>query len=452
MKIIIAGDGKVGSALTRKLSSEGYDLTVIDSDKSVLESSAEKYDVIALQGNCAAMDTLKEAGVESANLLIAATSADEVNLLCCMTAHGLNPNLHTIARIRNPEYIDQIYEMRDFFALSLSVNPERQAANEMERLLRYPGFLKRESFAGGRVEIVELKLEEGSKLCNVSLIEMNSIVKCRVLVCAVLRDGVAITPGGNFVLKEGDRIFVTAPTNTLSTLLKNLGIITRKANRVIICGGGRISYYLAQQLLKSNINVKVVDSDYNTCVHLASMLPDATIIHGDASDHELLESEGLADCDALVTATGIDELNMIVSLYGSQVSDCRVITKVSHIANSHVIDTLALGSIVCPKELCSDTIVQYVRAMDNQSGAATSVHSIADGQIEAIEFIVDKNTLNIGKQFKNIKLKKNVLIAAIIHGARCEIPAGDSSFSQGDTLIIVTGRENVLRQLNDIFE
>lgn len=452
MKIIIAGDGKVGSALTRKLSSEGYDLTVIDTDKTVLESSVERYDVMAMHGNCAAMDTLKEAGVDSADLLIAATGADELNLLCCMTAHGLNSELHTIARIRNPEYIDQIYEMRDFFALSLSVNPEKQAAAEMERLLRYPGFLKRESFAGGRVEIVELKISAGSKLCDVPLTDMNSIVKCRVLVCAVLRDGVAATPKGNFVLKEGDRIFVTAPTYTLSTLLKNLGITTRKVSRVIICGGGKISFYLAQQLLKSKIRVKIIDSDYNACVHLASMLPDACVIHGDAVNYDLLKSEGLQDCDALVTATGTDEVNMIVSLYGSRVSECNVITKLSRIADPHIADTLPLGSVVCPKELCSDTIVQYVRAMHNQSGAATSVHTIADGQIEAIEFIVDENTENINRQLKTIRLKKNVLIATIIHGARCEIPCGDSSFSQGDTLIIVTGKANLLRQLNDIFE
>lgn len=452
MKIIIAGDGKVGSALTRKLSGEGYDLTVIDTDKSVLESSAERYDVIAMQGNCAAMDTLKAAGVDSADLLIAATAADELNLLCCMTAHGLNPSLHTIARIRNPEYIDQIYEMRDFFALSLSVNPEKQAAAEIERLLRYPGFLKRGSFAGGRAEIVELKVEAGSKLCNISLSEMNGIVKCRVLVCAVLRDKTAITPRGDFVLKEGDRIFVTAPTHVLSTLIKNLGISTRKVSRVIICGGGRISYYLAQQLLKSNISVKIVDKDYSACVHLASILPEACIIHGDASDRDLLESEGLYDCDALVTATGSDELNMIISLYGSRISDCSVITKLSRTADSGITDDLPIGSIVCPKELCSDTIVQYVRAMHEQSGAATSVHTIAEGQAEAVEFIVDKTTLNIGKRLKEIKLKKDILIAAIIHGTKCEIPCGDSVFSQGDTLITVTGRRNILRHLNDIFE
>lgn len=452
MRILIAGDGKVGAALTRQLSKEGYDLTVIDSNNGVLESSIERYDVMAVHGNCASMDTLIQAEVKTADLLIAATNADEVNLLCCMTAHGLNPVLHTIARIRNPEYIDQIYDMRDVFALSLSINPEKQAAVEMERLLRYPGFLKRESFAGGRVEIVELKIKADSKLCGASLYGMNSIVKCRVLVCAVLREGVSVIPGGDFVLREGDRIFVTAPTGVLTELLKNLGIITRKVNRVIICGGGRVSYYLAQQLEKSNISVKIIEADRERCVWLTSALPNACVIHGDASSYELLESEGLSDCDALVSATGIDELNMIISLYGSKNGGCQVITKLSRIENIHLVDSLSLGSVICPKELCSNTIVRYVRAMHNQTGAATSVHSIADGQAEAVEFIVDDTTLNRDIPFKSLRLKKNVLVACIIHGARTEIPNGDSRLSLGDTVIVVTGRGSVLHQLNDIFE
>lgn len=452
MKILIAGDGKVGSTLTRQLSGEGYDLTVIDSNQHVLESSVEKYDVMAIQGNCASMQTLIQANVKNANLLIAATNADEVNLLCCMTAHGINPKLHTIARIRNPDYIDQIYDMRNVFALSLDVNPEKQAAIEVERLLKYPGFLKRDTFANGRVEIVELRIDSKNKLCNVSLNSIYSIIKCRVLVCAVLRDGAAIAPSGSFVLREGDRIFVTAPTNTLALLLKNLGIITRKVNSVIICGGGRVSYYLAQQLQKSDISVQIIEIDHEKCVQLAAALPNACIVNGDASSQSLLESEGLSKCDALVSMTGIDELNMIISLYAHSRNVPQVITKLSRMENSNIVDALSLGSIICPKELCCNTIVRYVRAMQNQSGAAISVHYIADGQAEATEFIVDAATLHIGETLKNIKLKSGVLVASIIHGARTEIPNGNSVFDIGDTLIIVTSGGTVLGQLNDIFE
>ena len=261
MNIIIAGNGKVGSTLVRQLAGEGYDVTVIDIRASRLESSVERYDVIAIQGNCASMEVLTQAGAAEADLLIAATGADEVNLLCCTTAHALNPKLHTIARIRNPEYTDQIYKMRDVFGLSMLINPENQTAVEIDRLLKYPGFLRRDTFAKGRTEIVELRVDAASKLRNVKLADLRSIFKCQILVCAVLRGGSAITPGGDFVLREGDRLFITALSEDLTTLLKNLGILTRQIHRVMLCGGGRVSYYLARRLLKAGIGCVIIDSN-----------------------------------------------------------------------------------------------------------------------------------------------------------------------------------------------
>lgn len=452
MKILIAGDGKVGATLARQLSAEGHDLTIIDLNQRVLEDSMERYDLITIQGNCASMNVLKQAEVEDADLLIAVTNADEVNLLCCMTAHGMNPALHTIARIRNPEYIDQIYNMRDYFALSMTVNPERQAAIEIERLLRLPGFLRRDTFAKGRVEIVELRVDSSSKLCNVSLSGMYGIVKCKVLVCAVLRAGAVIAPDGNFVLRDGDRIFVTAPTDNLATLLKNLGIITRKVNNVILCGGGRVSYYLAQQLQRSRISVKIIEQDYERCKNIAGLLPSVSVIQGDASSQSLLESEGIDECDALVTLTGVDEMNMVISIYGSTRNVPQVITKIGRVESGNLLDSLPLGSVISPKELCSNTIVSYVRAMQNQTGAAIAAHSIADGQAEAVEFTVDEKTLHCGEALKNIRLRKNVLIVCITHGAKTEIPNGESMFSFGDSVIIVSSGEKTIRQLNDIFE
>lgn len=452
MKIIIAGNGKVGMMLTRQLSAEGYDLTLIDANQKVLESSEEKYDVMSVQGNCASMAVLDQAGVREAKLLIAVTNADEVNLLCCMTAHGMNPDIHTIARIRNPEYTDQIYKMRELFALSLAVNPERRAAIEIERLLKYPGFLKRDTFAKGRVEIVELRVDAGHKLCNVALNDLTSVVKCQILVCAVLRNGKAIAPDGRFILNEGDRIFVTAPTDTLTILLKQLGVITHKAKRVIICGGGRVSYYLAQMLLRNGVSVQIIERDYERCRHMANLLPEASVVHGDASREFLLEDEGISDCDALVTLTGVDELNMIISLYGSNCGVPQVITKLGRLENNTMLDSLALGSIVSPKELCCNTIVRFVRAMKNQTGAALAVHLIADGQMEAVEFLVDEDTKYCGKPLKELKMKKNVLIVCISDGTRFQIPNGDSSFRKGDTVIVVSGAGKVIYQLNDIFE
>ncbi len=451
MNIIIAGDGKVGSTLTRQLTSEGYDVTVIDSKLKCLEDSVERYDVISVQGNCASMDVLRQAGVMDANLLIAATGADEVNLLCCTTAHTINPKLHTIARIRNPEYTEQIFQMRDLFGLSMLINPENQAATEIERLLKYPGFLRRDTFAKGRTEIVELRIDAKSKLCNVKLSDLKAIVKCKVLVCAVLRDGSAITPGGDFVLREGDRLFITALSENLTTLLKSLGILTRQVRRVMLCGGGRVSYYLANRLLKAGIGCVIVDNDLTRCKELCSLLPKAEVIHGDVSDQYLLESEGLSQCDALVTLTGLDELNMIVSLYGISQGIPQVITKLGHADNHSIINSLSLGSYVCPKELCCNNIVRYVRAMQNQTGAAISVHTIADGQAEAMEFLADEKTKYCGIPLKQIKLKSNVLIVSISHGAATEIANGDSVFQAGDTIIVVTNSGVVLRQLNDIF-
>jgi len=451
MNIIIAGGGKVGFTLARQLSAEKHDITLIDSNQQVLHSGMERFDVMAVHGNCASMETLLQAGVKDTDLLIAATNADEVNLLCCTTAHGINPKLHTIARIRNPEYTEQIYAMRDVFALSMAVNPEKQAAVEIERLLKYPGFLRRDTFAKGRAEIVELRIDASSKLCNVSLSELHSVTKCRVLVCAVLRNGNAVAPSGSFVLREGDRIFVTAPTENLTALLKNLSIITRKARRVILCGGGRVSYYLASLLQKDNISVQLIENNYDRCVELATLLPDTCIVHGDATVQSLLENEGLSSCDALVTLTGMDELNMIISLYGTSRGIPQIITKLGHAENRNIIDNLPLGSIICPKELCCSSIIRYVRAMQNQTGAALSIHTIADGQAEAVEFLVDEHTKNCGIPLKNLKLKPNVLIASISHGASSEVPSGDSVFHKGDSLVVVTSGSGVLQQLNDIF-
>ena len=336
MNILIAGNGKVGSLLARQLSSEGHNITVIDSNAKLLQATVERYDVIGVHGNCASMTVLQSAGIREANLLIAATNQDEVNLLCCTTAHALNEKLHTIARIRDPEYIEQIYRMRSIFGLSMVINPENQAATEIDRLLKYPGFLRRDTFAKGRTEIVELRVDASSKLNNVRLMDLRSIVRCQVLVCTVLRDGAAIAPKGDFVLKEGDRVFFTALSQNLTTLLKNLGILTRRVRSVVLCGGGRISYYLAKRLEKAGICTKIIEKDYARCQELCELLPGVDVIHGDISEQDLLESEHVAESDALVTLTGLDELNMVVSLYASSRNLPQVITKISHTGNRGV--------------------------------------------------------------------------------------------------------------------
>ena len=451
MKIIIAGSGKVGQTLAKQLSAEGHDLTIIDKDNTAVETAVERFDAMAVAGNCASGAVLAQAGIRDAELLIAATGEDELNLLCCMTAHGMNPKLHTIARIRTPEYAQQVLTMPHVFPLSFTVNPERQAAIEVERLLKYPGFLRRDTFAKGRTELVELRIEEDSPLKDIPLSDLRNVTKCRVLVCAVVRAGEAVAPSGNFVLRQGDRIYVTAPTATLALLLKNLGILTRRVRKVLICGGGRVSFYLAQLLSEEGLDVTVLDKNHARCIELAGLLPKVSVIHGDCSSQTVLESQGISKCDAVIASTGIDETNMIISLYANKKGIPQVITKVSRGVSSTIADSLNLGSVICPKELCCNDIVRYVRAMHCKTGAAVTVHTIADGQAEAVEFLLDSATKYCGTPLKQLKLKPNVLIAGIAHGADTELPTGDSVFSEGDTVVVVTSGRGKLQQFNDIF-
>lgn len=450
MNIIIAGSGKTGLTLARQMIAEGHDITLIDTDNRILEGAVEHYDAMAVCGNCASKTVLLQAGVKEADLVIAVANEDEVNLLCCMTAHGISDKVHTIARIRDPQYAEQVMTMPEIFPISLTVNPEKRSALEIQRLLKYPGFLRRETFAKGRVEIVELRIDGNSKLKDVSLSDMESIVKCRVLVCAVLRDGSAVAPGGNFVLREGDRIFVTAPAANLAILLKNLGIITHRARKVMICGGGRVSYYLAKLLEADGVDVQLLDRDYDRCVELATTLEDTSVICEDCSTVQALDDHGIHLADAVCSLTGMDETNMIISLYATSQKVPQVITKISR-GENNIAGALPLGSIICPKELCSNDIVRYVRAMQNQTGAAISVHTIADGQAEAVEFLVEDTTRNCDTPLKKLKLKNNVLIASITHGAQTQIPNGDSQFTKGDNVVVVTSGRGVLKTMNDIF-
>ena len=453
MKILICGCGDIGETLARELGAAGYDLTIMDSDPGVLESGINRYDVMAVQGNCASMESLQRAGVKKCKLLIACTGSDELNLLTCMTARSLNPRIHTIARIRDPEYLEQAYAMRDAFGISLTFNPEQDAATEIERLIKYPGFLTRESFMGGRAELAELRVEAGSRLCNVALANIDTVLRTKVLVCVVLRDGESIIPDGQFVLREGDRIFVTAAPDDLAIMLKSLGIVTHKARRVMMVGGGPTSYYLAKKLKNSrSIDVTIFEHDAQRCLELSELLPRATVVHGDDGNLTFLEKEGLADADALLSLTDTDEENVIVSLYAESLGVPQVVTRLGRLDNSSFIDQLSIGSVVSPGKLCCNTIVRYVRAMKNQDGAAVAIHHVADGQAEAIEFLVDPDTFHCDEPLRKIKLKKNVRLACIARGNEVIIPGGDDCFRAGDDVVVVVNGESTILELNDIFE
>lgn len=449
MKILIAGCGEVGEHLALELSGEGYDLTILDFDRHVLEAGLNRFDVMSVQGNCASVKSLLAAGVESCDLLIATTGIDELNLLSCMMAKTLNPKIHTIARLRSPEYMEQAYEMRDKFGISMTFSAERDAAREMERLIKHPGFLSRETFMGGRAEVAELKVEAGSPLCNAPLYSLDGILKCRVLVCAVLRDGSTVIPDGKFVLKENDRIFVTASTDNLSVMLKTLGIVKKKARRVLIAGGGTMSYYLARNL--RNSEVMIIERDEERCRELNELLPRVTVVNGSVRDQNFLEGEGLTSCDALVSLTEIDELNVITSLLGNEHNIPLIITRIGQLENTGFIANLPLGSVISPRKFSCNAVVRYVRAMRNHDGAASAVHLIADGQAEAIEFEVDPDTLYTDTPLKEIRLKRNIRLACIARGNEIMIPSGDSVFRTGDRVIVVVNGDMTVLDLNDIF-
>lgn len=452
MKILIVGAGKVGYTCTAQLSREGHDITLVDVRPDVLEKAQGAYDVIAVTGNGASLSTLQAAGITDMDVLIAVSNADEVNLLACITAKHLNPHINCIARIRDPEYVAQAYEMRDEFGLYLVVNPERQAAHEIFQLLKLPGSLTRETFAKARMEMIELRVAEGSLLCGKRLSELENAVHTRVLVCAIERHGEVIIPRGDASLMAGDRISVTGSSNNLHQMLVHLGIIRKNIRHVLIAGGGRISYYLASELGRSGMTANIIESDASRCEELADLLPAATVVHGDASSQSFLETEDLTDYDAVVSCTGIDELNIVISMYASMCHVPLTITKLGRGDSSRILDSLPVGPTVCPKDLCTTHIVRYVRAMEHSSGlSALSVHKIASGNAEVLEFVVDENTKHIGEKLKDMPIQKNVLIASISSGRTTEIAHGDMTFHAGDTVVIVAASDHVIGTLNDIF-
>ena len=451
MKIIIAGDGKVGLALTRQLLHEGHEVTIVDSNPVVLQANMYQYDVMAVQGNAATMEALRQAQVEKADLLIAATSADEINLLCCLTAKKMNSRLHTIARVRNPDYTEQLFFMREELGLSMTINPELSAAQEIFHLLQFPSFLHRDSFAKGRVEIVGLRVDEGSRLEGVALHQLYKIAQVKVLVCAALRAGQVVIPDGSFELKKDDRIFVTARAVNLAQLIKNLGIAKQKVRRVMLVGGGHISFYLAQRLLDAHLSVKIIEQNPTRARFLAENLPGAAVVLGDGSSQSFLESEGLGEADALVSLTGIDEENIVLSMYAHSQGVPKVVTKVNRLEYNRMFEALDIGSIVSPKDLCSALIARYVRGMQNKTGKILALHLIAEGNAAAMEFRVDEHTHHRGVPLKDVPLRRGVLISCISRGADTIIPDGTSSFEVGDTVVAVSTLDAPVMQLNDLF-
>ncbi len=452
MNVVIVGDGKVGGTIASQLSGEGHDIIVIDNNTRVLTNASNTMDIISVEGNGASMEVQERAGVPHSDLLIAATSADEVNMLACLVGKKLGAK-HTIARVRNPEYFQQINKLKDDLGLSMAVNPELAAAEEISRLLRFPSALKIDTFARGRVELVEIKIPPHSVLDGMPLWAIYKEFQVKILICAVQREGEVYIPSGDFVLQAGDKINLTASHLEIARFFRTIGIFRTGVKSVMIIGGGRVAYYLAKELLSLHVRVKIIEMDYRRCEDLCEVLPEAVIIHGDGTDKELLQEEGLEKTDALVCLTGMDEENIVVSLYAKAKKVSKVIAKINRINFDEILDALDIDGFISPKTIAASNIVRYVRAMQNSVGSSNveTLHKLINDRIEALEFKVREKSSVVGVPLKNLKTKDELLVATIIRGGRVIIPGGNDSIEVGDSVIIVT-RNKHLMDLKDILK
>ena len=451
MRIVIVGAGKVGGALAAQLANE-HRVTVIDQQQHLIDNIINFCDVMGICGNGASYAVQKEAGTDKADLLIATTSSDEINILACLVAKKMGV-AHTIARIRNPEYEVQLRFMRGELGLSMAINPEKAAAREIARVLRFPTAMKIEPFSKGRLELVEYRMPENSALNGTRLLDLYKNIRIKVLVCAVSRKGETIIPSGDFRLQSGDILYLTASPDQLADFFRHLGVLRKQASRVMIVGASKMCYYLAEELLGMGMNVKIIDRDEKRCIQMSEQLPKALVIVGDGTDSELLQEEGISQADAFVAITGVDEANILMSMTAAKQSeDCKVVAKINRhslvelVSNEEMID-----SVVSAQSVTTALILRYIRAMENASGAnIRTLYRLVDGAIEALEFRVDREVPFIGTPLKDLQFKNGVLIAGIVRrNGEIVIPGGNDVLNAGDDVIVVTNTEH-LQDIRDI--
>lgn len=452
MRIIIVGCGKVGQTLIRQLTADKHDITIIDKNPETIADVTNSFDCMGVVGNGASYSVQKEAGVERSDLLIAVTGSDELNLLCCLIAKKAG-NTSTIARVRNPVYSQEISYIKEELGLSMVINPEFASATEIARILRFPSADKIETFAHGRVEILKFVIEDLSPLKDMTLIDVGKKYHCDVLICAVERGDDVFIPGGQFLLHKGDKVsFVASPTNA-KEFFEKIGVDTHQVKNTMIVGGGMIAYYLAYQLRGMGIAVKIIESSRERCEELCELLPKATIINGDATNKDVLVEEGVESCESFVALTGIDEANIFLSMYAKSSSKAKkVITKINRISFDDIINSFQFGSVIAPKRITSDYIMQHVRVMQNSIGSnVETLYNIIDGKAEALEFLIREDSEVTGKPLMDLKLKRDLLIACITRGGKVIIPNGQSRIQPGDTVIVVTTHMG-LDDIKDILE
>lgn len=449
MKIIIVGCGKVGYTLAQQLNEEGHDITVIDTNGEKVEQAISTLDVQGVEGNGTTINTLLEADIKISDLLIAVTAKDEVNLLCCLMAKKAG-NCNTIARVRNPEYVNEMNYLREGLGLSMVINPELTCALGISHLLEIPSALDFTTFGKGQASFIKLSIPEGSVVNNMSVIEFASKVNTKTLICAIEHGREVIIPDGNTVLQENDKMYVIIPPSELHSLLSKIGIKAKPIRNVLIAGGSKIAYYLTKRLEESHIRVKIIEKDFDNCQRLSELLPRTLIIHGDATDRQLLLEEGIDDMDAFVSLTNMDEENLVLSLFANKVSHAKIITKVDKVSFEEVISDLPIGTIACPKNITAKSIIQYVRGVQNSFGSnIETLYRIIDDKVEAIEFKVNQDSKVTGTPLMNLNIKKNLLVCAIFRNGKIITPTGKDTIESGDSVLIITTNRG-LADITDI--
>ena len=452
MKVVVIGTGKVGRTVVEHITQEGHEVIIIDKNAELIENIIDELNVIGVVGNGASFDILKEAGVGKADLVIAATSSDETNILACLISQKIGAKA-TVARVRSYEYDNQFKIIRDGLGITMPINPEKETANEITKILNFPEAIRVDSFAKGNVDLVELYIPEGSPLIGQALLSIYQTYQIKVLVCAVIRGDDVIIPTGSFTFEPKDKIYITANNRqTLKSFLIKSGIVKSKLKSVMIIGGGKISVYLGKELLKNKFDVKIIEEDHERCRELSTLLPNATVICGDGTDQHVLEEEGIDNTDAIVCLTGSDEENMIVSMFASQKNMKKIIAKINKPSLVGLMEEVSLASVVSTKEITASNILSYIRSVNNKRGSnVITLHKLLNNKVEALEFLAKANKRLIDIPLKDLKMKKNILIAAIIRENEVIIPSGNDYIALNDKVIVVTTNQ-FLEDLDEILE
>ena len=446
LNIIIVGCGKVGMTLIEQLSKEGHDITIIDKNAAKVQEMSNLYDIMGLVGNGASYSVQMEAGIENADLIIAVTASDELNLLCCTVAKQVG-DCAAIARVRTPDYSKEAGYLREKLGLTMIINPELEASLETARILYLPTALEVNSFAHGQAEIVKFKIPEGNLLDGMTIATLGKSITNDILICAIEREGEVYIPGGNFQMAKDDIVSFVAPRRHIRSFLKKIGFKTKQVKDAMIVGGGKASYYLAKQLIAMGIDVKIIEQNKERCEELSILLPEAIIINGDGTDEEVLREEGIEYAQAFIPLTDIDEENIMLTLHAKQVSNAKLITKINRSTFKNVISKLDLGSVIYPRYITSEAIIAYVRAKKNSTNSnIETLYHMFDNRAEAIEFRVDEPSSVTGIPLKDLMLKNDLLVSFIYRNGKVQIPSGLDTIEVGDTVMIVTthtGLDNI---------